>query len=289
MARYRKIPVTKVSRWFDGDLEAAGLWVLLMSDERCGPCGCFMVSRAGLAAEVGLTERQLSRIASDASSHILVWGRWVALRKFQKHQGSGPKWEEAITRDAKDKKVPAEVLAFASGDADTLYHTLSDAPSGTPSPRARDEQEQEQEQKQEQDRSPSEPSSTSVDPAEVFQAYLDICPKAGSFTKHHELNGTMKKQIMARIKERRKAKDPEFKPRSDDIRWWKAYFGFAAASNFLAGRTKEHFQCNLIWLTGPSNMDKVTAGNFNKDSAGGSGGHGAKIARALDILNGGKS
>jgi len=52
--------------------------------------------------------------------------------------------------------------------------------------------------------------------------------------------------------------------------WWDGFFQYVAQSDFLCGRTKEPFKCNLEWLIRPRNFVKVIEGNY--ENAGGKNG-----------------
>ena len=259
MGSYRQFPISKVSGWFGGDIEAAGLWLLLMTDARCGPCGCYQVSPAEIWGELCMDRNRCLGILGRLEKHVVYSERWVALRNFQDYQGSGVKWIKAIQNDAETKDPPKPLLSFASGyPIDTLSIPYR---RGIP-------QEQQQEQQQDQDWSPTEPLSlsadrkrpqpTGVDVSAVFALYSDICVPRG-FVSHRSLNPTMKKQIRARIRERRPWEGDDGDARSDSIEWWRAYFQACAGSAFLCDNRNVG---NLVYITGIENMDKLIAGNF---------------------------
>ena len=113
-----------------------------------------------------------------------------------------------------------------------------------------------------EDRSPTEPLSVSrpkpdaLTPDQVFNLYQSICVPAG-MVNHASLNPTMRKQIKARIRERRKLDGTE--ARSDGPAWWLAYFNAAAESAFLCDNANIG---NLLYITGPKNMDKLLSAGF---------------------------
>ena len=102
------------------------------------------------------------------------------------------------------------------------------------------------------------PQPTGIDVSAVFALYSDICVPRG-FVSHRSLNPTMKKQIRARIRERRPWEGDDGDARSDSIEWWRAYFQACAGSAFLCDNRNVG---NLVYITGIENMDKLIAGNF---------------------------
>tara|TARA_Y100000034_G_scaffold12549_1_gene13184 strand:+ start:233 stop:970 length:738 start_codon:yes stop_codon:yes gene_type:complete len=168
MAHYRKAPMGKVSRWFGADLEAAGLWIFLLTDPRCGPCGCFQVSLAEMWGEYGITQKKCLGILGRMTGHVTYRDRWVSLRRFPEHQGNGAKWETGVQNDIKDKEPPEDLLRFAAGyPIDTVS-----IPYAYPIPQEQ-EQEQEQHQKQEQEQAPPSPRATSKAVETVGKAWAE--------------------------------------------------------------------------------------------------------------------
>jgi hypothetical protein len=166
MGHYRQFPISKVSGWFGGDIEAAGLWVLLMTDARCGPCGCYQVSPAEVWGELCIDRQLCLDIIARMPKHVMYRDRWVGLAQFQTYQGKGPKWTTAIRKDAETKEPPKDLLSFASGaPIDTLSIPYR---MGIPQEQ---EQEQHQEQKQEQD--PPSPTDRNKDTAIVVDAWRE--------------------------------------------------------------------------------------------------------------------
>ena len=104
--------------------------------------------------------------------------------------------------------------------------------------------------------SPKRPDA--ISPVDVFSLYQSICVPAG-FVSHGSMNPTMKKQIKARSKERRPWEGDGGDARSDTLEWWRAFFASCATSTFLCENSNVG---NLVYITGPKNMDKIIAANF---------------------------
>jgi len=141
-------------------------------------------------------------------------------------------------------------------------------------------------------RSPTEPLSVSVPeprrvnplPGLVFDLYSSICVLAG-MTRHAELSAKMKKQILARAKERRKWEGDDTL-RSSEIEWWVEYLTAASGSSFLCGEDTG-FVANLDYLTGPKNMDKLIAADFwRRKKAAGIDRNAANARAALELMGG---
>lgn len=283
---YRQVPVAKVSGWFGGDLEAAGLWVLLVSDARCGPCGCYQVSPAELWGELCIPKDRCLDILARMTRHVVYRDRWVALRDFQLFQGKGPKWDEGIRKDAAAREPPPDLVAYAGGSPiDTLSIPY----------RRGFLQEQEHEQEQEQDRNtvsvpsgphpPDEPGGPppaapdgeaqaqpkpkppNVQAQAVFDLYRRICVPAG-LGDHRDLTDGIRKAITARWRGRRTDTILETRHRSDTLGWWEALFRLVAGSRFLRGENDRGWRADLLWICGPKNLEKILAGAYHRETLG---------------------
>ncbi len=68
---------------------------------------------------------------------------------------------------------------------------------------------------------------------------------------------TIRKQIQARWRESKTRQD---------LAWWEAYFERIAASDFLSGRIQgKDFRADLIWVSGPKNMEAILGGRYDKN------------------------
>ena len=56
------------------------------------------------------------------------------------------------------------------------------------------------------------------------------------------------------------------KPERQSLDWWREFFGYVSASDFLMGRAnsngREPFDCDLEWLVRPKNFVKVIEGKY---------------------------
>lgn len=50
--------------------------------------------------------------------------------------------------------------------------------------------------------------------------------------------------------------------------WWKKFFSWIRESDFLMGRTKEEFQCDLEWLIRKRNFAKIANGRYHRKKNG---------------------
>lgn len=107
--------------------------------------------------------------------------------------------------------------------------------------------------REEEKSTPPPPLRGASDPTpfeNLIEMYHRQCPTMPKTAKPGE---NLKKQLRRRWLE------------YPDFVWWESYFNRVAASDFLTGR-KNDFIANLIWLTGPKNMEKVLAGQYdNRD------------------------
>jgi len=52
------------------------------------------------------------------------------------------------------------------------------------------------------------------------------------------------------------------------LEWWKKYFTWIRESDWLMGRTKEEFQCDLEWLIRKMNFAKIANGRYHRKKRG---------------------
>lgn len=132
-------------------------------------------------------------------------------------------------------------------------------------------QEQEQEQEQEQDirelsidsSQSSEPDVSDDDPPnnkcpqqKIIELYHKIIPE---MPKVRIWNEDQKSWLRARWREDRARQK---------IDWWSAYFTWIRESDWLMGRTKEEFQCDLEWLIRKRNFAKIANGRYHRKKRG---------------------
>lgn len=85
---------------------------------------------------------------------------------------------------------------------------------------------------------------------DIIAIYHKYCP---DLPQTRKAGDKLIKQIGARYKE-------DVERQSGD--WWRRYFSQVADSDFLSGR-KTDWKANLLWLTAPSNMEKVLCGQYD--------------------------
>lgn len=89
---------------------------------------------------------------------------------------------------------------------------------------------------------------------DIVAIYHQYCP---DLPQTRKAGDKLVKQINARYKE-----DME---RQTGV-WWRRYFSQVSESDFLSGR-KTDWKANLLWLTAPSNMEKVLCGQYDNHQA----------------------
>jgi hypothetical protein len=52
------------------------------------------------------------------------------------------------------------------------------------------------------------------------------------------------------------------------LTWWEQFFTWIRESDWLMGRTKEEFQCDLEWLIRKRNFAKIANGRYHKRRRG---------------------
>jgi hypothetical protein len=94
---------------------------------------------------------------------------------------------------------------------------------------------------------------------QVVDAYHGACPHLRAITSWPTHR---KAKLNARIRER----CADGKP-ADTVDWWKRFFEYVTASDFLSGRAeptrgKKPFKATIDWLLGAENFPKVIEGNY---------------------------
>ncbi|MFT3789628.1 MAG: hypothetical protein QM741_00830 [Rudaea sp.] len=127
---------------------------------------------------------------------------------------------------------------------------------------------QDQEQEKRKEESPDGDSSTSSGKPSP----ADDCPHQAIIDLYHEAlpalrrvrDWTAARQKLLRARWREKAEH-----RSLD--WWRNFFGYVAASDFLTGRTQNRggrsWECDLEWLLRPANFVKVIEGKYENSES----------------------
>lgn len=101
---------------------------------------------------------------------------------------------------------------------------------------------------------PSSPAETCPH-QQIIDLYHEILPAA---RRVREWTPARKQLLRARWRE---------KPERQNLDWWRRYFGYAAESDFLCGRSKptpgrKPFDLSLEWLSNSSNLVKVIEGAY---------------------------
>ena len=96
-----------------------------------------------------------------------------------------------------------------------------------------------------------------------------VCPQKAIIQLYHEIipempqvrlwNDSQEAWLRARWKE-----DPE----RQSLVWWKRYFTWIRESDWLMGRTKQEFQCDLEWLIRKMNFAKIANGRYHRKKRG---------------------
>ena len=121
-------------------------------------------------------------------------------------------------------------------------------------------------------KSPNGDSSTPVAPV-VNVPVIEDCPHEQIIEFYHELLSTLRR-VRDWTPGRRKLLRARWRenPEHRSLDWWRGFFTYVSASDFLMGRTigrgGQSFEADLEWLIRPKNFVKVLEGNYeNKEQA----------------------
>lgn len=89
---------------------------------------------------------------------------------------------------------------------------------------------------------------------EIIDLYHENCP---TMARVRDWTDKRRKALQARWREN---------PDRQNIDWWKGFFDYVNASDFLSGRSGK-FSCDLEWLTTSGNFVKVIEGRYENRSA----------------------
>ena len=108
---YRQLPIGFFNRYFDGlSLEAAGLYALLLQDERLRPAGLFRVTLAELWGELGTDKETIESALTELQDRVIYKDRWVFFPLHASEQGKGSKWEKGVTTNLAESRAPDWIL-----------------------------------------------------------------------------------------------------------------------------------------------------------------------------------
>ena len=74
------------------------------------------------------------------------------------------------------------------------------------------------------------------------------------------MSDARKRALKARWNEKHQTSDGELK--SDSLEYWKRYFNYVKASNFLTGGSRDGWKPNFDWLTKKANFIKVIENTY---------------------------
>lgn len=97
-------------------------------------------------------------------------------------------------------------------------------------------------------KAPSGPPSCPI--KQIVHLWIETCPHLSAPDAEGKV---LRSQLQSRWRERKERQT---------IDWWKLYFERIAKSDFLSGREKD-FTANLLWVTGPKNMEKILNGQYD--------------------------
>ena len=90
----------------------------------------------------------------------------------------------------------------------------------------------------------------------IIQLYQEIIPE---MPEVRVWNDNQQAWLRARWNE-----DPE----RQNLDWWERFFTWIRESDFLMGRTKQEFQCDLEWLIRKMNFAKIANGRYHRKQRG---------------------
>jgi hypothetical protein len=109
----------------------------------------------------------------------------------------------------------------------------------------------------------------SVDSSKGVESENSLCPHKKIIELYHKIipempkvriwNEDQRSWLRARWKE---------DPNRQVLTWWEKFFTWIRESDWLMGRTKEEFQCDLEWLIRKRNFAKIANGRYHKRRRG---------------------
>ena len=209
---YRQLPIGFFNRYFDGlSLEAAGLYALLLQDERLRPAGVFRVTLAELWGELATDKEIVESALNELQGRVMYQDRWVFFPFHASEQGSGVKWEKGVTTNLAESRAPDWVLEeFTRVNGKALASPI-DTPSdqereqGTRKPETETERDEDIDSGHDEDHSPglealaTSPEPTTAEIGQVIQFFNQS--EAGEHFGRHRASKGLKVKIREAWKE----------------------------------------------------------------------------------------
>lgn len=256
---------------------ARSMGAYLLSCRHGNSLGCYRLPREYVSADLGYSVDRVSRGCHELCKHGLIYfcdeTKYVFIRKFLKYNppqnpshakgvmkcvqeipGAFAYWPElgevmqghlAGRLDESGKKILSETLTTRCvrpcGDTDTDTDTYTDTHTKSASALVSVEDAKKEQGDFEQ---------------LVVDAFQEILPELLP-ARGLELEKGLRAKIRARIRGKAERRD---------IDWWREYFQGVRACPHLMGQSTR-WRASIDWLTGPENMRKVLAGNYEQGAA----------------------